>query len=83
MAHLLVNNLDPHLIEKLKVRSQRHGRSLDEELKLILQQAVATEGMEQVRDWADAAAKLAAAQARYAGQNFSDSTELIREDRQR
>jgi len=83
MARIVVENLDPLLIEKLKLLSQRHGRPLNEELKAILEQAAIAEVADSswVRD--EATRKLEHARARYAGQVFSDSTELVREDRDR
>lgn len=83
MTQLVLSNLDPILIEKLKIRSQQHGRSLDEELKAILEQAVDTEVVREVMAMAEAREKLEIARARYADRKFSDSTELVREDRDR
>lgn len=40
MSHLLIRDLDVGTIERLKLRAQRHGRSLQEEVKAILQAAV-------------------------------------------
>jgi plasmid stability protein len=40
MAQLVVKDIDPLLIEKLKSRSQQHSRSLNEELIAILKQAI-------------------------------------------
>jgi hypothetical protein len=36
MAQLLVRNLDPAVKEALQRRAQRHGRSMEEEVRLIL-----------------------------------------------
>jgi plasmid stability protein len=82
MAQILVENLDPVILEKLETIAKQHGRSLQEELKHILQQASETAyhtggDMEQARQ------VVAQAQVRYAGKTFSDSSELIREDRER
>ncbi|BAY16360.1 hypothetical protein NIES21_21860 [Anabaenopsis circularis NIES-21] len=84
MAQILVENLDPVILEKLENLAKQHGRSLQEELKHILQQAAETltnyqigGDMQQVRD------AVARAQIRYANKFFSDSAELIREDRER
>ena len=33
MTQVILENLDPIVIEKLKVRAQRHGRSLEVELR--------------------------------------------------
>lgn len=43
MAQLLVRQLDPAVKESLRRRAQRHGRSMEEEARLILTQAVARE----------------------------------------
>jgi plasmid stability protein len=40
MAQLLVRNLDLAVREALRRRAQRHGRSMEEEVRLILRQAV-------------------------------------------
>jgi plasmid stability protein len=84
MAQILVENLDPAILEKLETLAKQHGRSLQEELKHILQQASETvthyhtgSDMEKARE------AVARAQIRYAGKTFGDSTELIREDRER
>lgn len=82
MAQFILENLNPLLLEKLTSLSQRHGRSLNEELIAILEQAVNTEVVEQPVP-SIAAVKLEQARARYSGRTFSDSTELIREERQR
>ena len=41
LAQLLVRQLDPAVKELLRRRAQRHGRSMEEEVRLILAQAVA------------------------------------------
>lgn len=83
MAQIVLENLDPLLIEKLKILSQRHGRPLNEELKAILEQAANTEALDEGLVPEDATRKLELARARYSGRIFSDSTELVREDRER
>jgi plasmid stability protein len=40
MAQLLVRTLDLAVKEALRRRAQRHGRSMEEEVRLILRQAV-------------------------------------------
>ena len=37
MAQVLVRDLDPAIVEKLKARAAAHGRSLQAELKAILE----------------------------------------------
>lgn len=82
MTQVVLENLDFIVIEKLKVRAQRHGRSLEAELEAILTQVAETE----VSDCAaveEAWERIDRARAKYAGRTFSDSVELLREDRQR
>ncbi|MBF2007719.1 hypothetical protein ACF3DV_32365 [Chlorogloeopsis fritschii PCC 9212] len=84
MAQILVENLDPVILEKLENLAKQHGRSLQEELKHILQQAAEKVTHYHIGgDMEKAREALARAQVRYAGKTFSDSTELIREDRER
>ncbi len=40
MAQLLVRNLDDDVKAKLRVRAAEHGRSMEEEVRAILRQAV-------------------------------------------
>ncbi len=76
MAQILIRDLDDETVKRLKERARRHGRSLQGEAKLILAQAAGLslrEARELARQW----------QQKLAGRPFPDSTELIREDRQR
>lgn len=76
MSQLLIRNLDEEVIDTLKARAKRHNRSLQGEVKLILEE-VARQSDEM---------PLAVAerwQAYFAGRTFSDSTELVRKDRDR
>lgn len=83
MTQLRVENLSSVLIHQLETLAKLHGRSLQEEIKHILQQAAQS----QLRfyhtggDMAKAKQAVARSQARYTGRTFSDSAELIREDR--
>lgn len=43
MAQLLVRQLDPALKEALQRQAQRHGHSMEEEVRLILRRAVELE----------------------------------------
>lgn len=76
MAQLLVRDLEKETIERLKMRAKQHDRSLQEEVKLILQNAAKlsmAEASNVARGW----------QKRLADKKFSDSSFLIREDRDR
>jgi plasmid stability protein len=72
---MLVRDLDPEVMERLKERARSNGRSLQKEVRAILEGAAATYTMAEAREvtgrW----------QERFAGRRFSDSAELIREDR--
>lgn len=76
MSQLLVRDLAPETIERLKMQAERHGRSLQREVKLILEEAVTFSSGEAV---------VVAARWRQqlAGRALSDSAELIRGDRDR
>jgi plasmid stability protein len=76
MADILVRGLDAETVRRLKVRAKRNGRSLQGEAKLLLEQGAgltADEIAEMLAGW----------QERFAGREFTDSAELIREDRER
>lgn len=76
MAEVLIRDLDKVIIDRLKTRAQQHRRSLQAELKTILEQAAEVDR--------ERAKKLAARLRRkLAGRNHSDSGELQAEDRRR
>jgi plasmid stability protein len=77
MASVLVRDLDPAVIDRLKARAEEHGRSLQKELKAVLEQAAAQ------GTWAEARSNIERVRRRFAGREFADSTELIREERDR
>lgn len=75
MAHVLIRNVDDSTVDTLKQRAKRHGRSLSAEVRTILKDvASAPDG------WAVQVEKV---RALFDGRRFSDSSELIREDRER
>ena len=76
MAQLLIRDLDGETIERLKARAKLHRRSLQGEVKLILEH-------EALVSREDAVALAERIRASFGGSRFSDSTELIREDRDR
>jgi antitoxin FitA len=73
---ILIRGLDAETIRRLKTRAKQHGRSLQSELKLLVEQAGGT-GAEQI------AATFDRWQRQFAGRKFSSSVRLIREDRNR
>jgi plasmid stability protein len=76
MPQLLVRDLDAGTVERLKLRAQRHGRSLQGEAKAILQ-AAATFSMSEAGSVAEEWQRKLMAHA------YRDSAETIREDRER
>lgn len=74
MAQILVRDLDPRVIERLKIRARRHGRSFQAEVKAILE-AAAPLSMSDARSLAEEWQK------RLAGKISGDSSDLIREER--
>lgn len=44
MAGMAIRDLDPELKARLRVRAAKHGRSMEEEVRVILRAAVADEG---------------------------------------
>lgn len=77
MAQVLIRDLDPEVIERLKRRANKgHGRSLQGEAKFILEAAAtlsADEARRIAEDW----------QRRTAGRVTSLGSDLIREERER
>lgn len=76
MAQILVRGLMDDVVERLKARAQSHGRSLEGEARTILESASGF-SIAQARE---VSAKW---QARYAGRQFADSSDLLSEDRDR
>ncbi len=77
MANVTIRNLDEEVIARLKVRAKANNRSLEVELREILTRASESMTRQELR----ALAKRIA--ARTANVPQTDSTELIREDRDR
>lgn len=76
MTQVLVRDLKADLVARLKARAKRHGRSLQTELKEILETASRHSAVE-------ARAVAARIRRRLAGRARSDSVELLAEDRAR
>ena len=79
MPQILVRDLDKETVERLKKRAREDGRSLQSEVKHILDQAAhePTVDMETARALVDNIRK------KFKGRKFPDSVKLIREDRGR
>lgn len=76
MAQVLVRHLKADAVARLKARAKRHGRSLQTELKEILETASRHRAVE-------ARAVAARIRRELAGRAHSDSVELLAEDRAR
>ncbi|MCC6492437.1 MAG: hypothetical protein IT424_05390 [Pirellulales bacterium] len=76
MAQILVRGLQPQVVARLKARASAHRRSLESEVRLILESAAAFTAEEARR-------VVAGWQRQLAGRKLSDSCELLREDRRR
>ena len=78
MAQILVRDLEPEVVARLKERARRNQRSLEAEARLILSSAAPD-----VRAF-EAAVRIADEMRRKtAGKISGDSADLIREDRER
>jgi plasmid stability protein len=76
MAQVVIRNIDDEAMARLKARARRKGVSLERELRAIL--------LETARlDEAGFREQAAAFRRKLAGRRHSDSTRLIREDRDR
>jgi plasmid stability protein len=75
MGSILVRGLYQTTIERLKERARLNGRSLQQEVKALLERAAETLTMPEARRLSDQWKR------RLDGRSFSDSARLIREDR--
>jgi len=76
MPDILVRGLDVETVKRLKARANQHGRSLQSEVKMVVERAAGAGGQQ-------IAAILKRWEERFAGRRFSSSARLIREDRNR
>ncbi len=76
MAQIVIRNIDENAMRRLKSRAARKGVSLERELRTILTDAATA-------DRTGFAARAAAFRRKLAGRRHSDSTRLIRKDRDR
>jgi len=79
MGSILIPDLDDDVIQRLRERAERAGRSLEAEVRLILEQAAGPAQW----DMATARARIEELQKRFKGRKFPDTVDLIREDRDR
>ena len=77
MAQVLIRGLKDRTVDILKRRAREHGRSLQAELKRILEEEARLDG--RWDEWTEEADRVAG----LAGPQKTDSARLIREDRDR
>lgn len=76
MSDLLIRGLNDRALERLKLRAKRNGRSLQKEVKLMLEQAAGADP--------EATKKMFSGwKQKFAGRKLTSSTQLLREDRDR
>ncbi len=76
MAQIIVRNLDDVVVERLKARARANDRSLEAEVRQILEHSAKV-------DMAEARRMVLETRRKLQGRKFADSTQLIREDRDR
>jgi antitoxin FitA len=76
MAQILVRNIDDAAIERLKKKAKKEGRSLESEVRILIEQGPKID-LDTARKIAEQIAK------KHKGKIISDSAALIREDRDR
>jgi len=76
MAQLTVRRIDPEVVRRLKLRAAQHGRSAEAEHRAILERVLGT-GSDDF--WAEAARL----REKTRGRSYTDSADLVREDRDR
>lgn len=77
MATLTIRNLDDAVVEKLKERARDNERSLEAEVRALLAQAAERPSSKKLRELAEKIAAMTPDVPQ------TDSTDLIREDRDR
>ena len=78
MAQVLIQDVAEDIVARLKDRASHHGRSLQQELRLILEEAArqnSAESWEAIHQFRR--------RLQESGRVFSDSADLLREDRER
>jgi plasmid stability protein len=76
MAKVLIRDLDERVVDRLKKRASRNGRSLQAELQMIVERAAAIDIVES----RDVAARI---RRKLADRKHSDSAALLADDRRR
>ena len=80
MAQVLIRDLDPEVIEELKKRAREHTRSLQGELKTILEEAARGSFSKGIEAFL---ARVQEIRKQTEGILQTDAAQLVREDRER
>jgi antitoxin FitA len=80
MTQLILNDIDPTILEKLKARAANHQRSLEDELKAILQEAIEPDSIAKMNAFREQAAQMRQSLSKRV---HTDSAKLVRDDRDR
>lgn len=76
MPNILIRDVSEKTVGRLKTRAKQHNRSLQGEVKQIIEENVKM-------SMKDALQRTRKIRASFGKKTFSDSTELLREDRER
>jgi plasmid stability protein len=76
MGQVLIRNIDDESLRRLKARAERNGSSLERELRAIITEAARC-------DRSEFRSRAAAFRRKVGARKHSDSTRLVREDRDR
>jgi len=80
MAQVLIRDLDPEVIEALKKRAEEHTRSLQGELKTIIEEAARTSNSKPLQDFL---ARVQEIRKQTEGIPQTDAAQMVREIRER
>lgn len=78
MANVLIRNIPDEIVTRLKKMAQEHNRSLQQELRVVLENTVTRSSAEIFQKASELRKKL-----RKKAIHFTDSARLLREDRAR
>ena len=78
MPNVLIRDIPEEVVNRLKIMAKSHNRSLQQELRVFLENAVIQSSPESFQKMAEIRRKLRRKSIR-----FTDSTKLLREDRGR
>ena len=76
MAQVLIRDVAPDVVDKLKLRAKRNHRSLEAELRVILEAAVHEPDTNMIGE-------VEQVRKQFRGRAFDDSATLLRQDRDR